>query len=65
MSQVIQIGRHTFEFSVRKEDRVCDLLQLPAVDGAAATEIGSVQQTLLVKVVTRRSICIIACLLPA
>jgi hypothetical protein len=48
--QVIQIGRHAFEFTVRKEERVCDLLQLPASDGAAATEIGSVQQTLLVKV---------------
>jgi hypothetical protein len=51
MLQVIQVGRHTFEFTVRKEDRVCDLLRLPAVDGTAATEIGSVQQSLLVKVV--------------
>ena len=54
VSQVIQVGRHTFEFTVRKEDRVCDLLRLPAVDGTAAIEIGSVQQSLLVKVLIRR-----------
>lgn len=48
--QVIQIGRQTFNFTVRQEDRVCDLVQLPPAGGAAATEIGSVKQTLIVKV---------------
>lgn len=54
MLQVMQIGQQTFQFTVRKEDRVCDLVRLPSVAGAAATEIGSVTQTLLVKVLSAR-----------
>lgn len=48
--QVIKVGEQSFTFTVRAEDRVCDLVRLPPNGTEAAVEVGSVKQTLLVRV---------------
>lgn len=46
---VIKVGEQSFSFTVRAEDRVCDLVRLPSNGTDAAVEVGTVKQTLLVR----------------